>query len=158
MAKVTCRCCGEKIDKKIAVGVPHGKTTWNYCPEHVGQKSSKEKMYDLIYEIFGRRVLNTILYKELDQVASVYSYEIITAFIEENKSFLEQLMYRSYSSEFAQIRYFSSVIKNGLHDFKMKQPEPIIKKEIEVGFDVPANKYKTKKPRKGIDNLLDDLL
>lgn len=158
MAKVTCKCCSEKIDKKIAIGVPHGKTTWYYCPEHVGQKSPKEKMYDLIYEIFGRKVLHTVLYKEMDEIASVHTYDKITSFMEENKTLLEQLMYRSYSSEFAQIRYFSSVLKNGLHDFKMRQPEPVIKKEIEVDFDMSTNKYKAKKQRKGIDSLLDDLL
>ena len=158
MAKVTCRCCGEKIDKKIAIGIPKGKTTWYYCPEHVGQKSPKEKMYDLIYEIFGRKVLHTMLYKEMDEILNAYDVNIVISYLEENKSDIAMAMRRSFVHEFAEIRFFSAIVKNHIGSFKSRQPEPIIKKEIEVDFDMSANKYKAKKQRKGMDSLLDDLL
>lgn len=159
MAKVTCRYCGEKIDKKIAVGVPSGKTTKYYCPEHVGMKSPKEQMYDLVFEIFGRKVLNTILYKELDEIAKAYTYEKITAYLKENKSYLEDLVYgRSYTSEYAQIRYFSAVIKNSIHNFEIKNFESVIKKEVEIEVETSVNKYKSKKKRVGLNDLLGGLL
>lgn len=159
MTKVTCRCCGKKIDRRIAIGVPHGKTTWNYCPEHVGQKSPKDKMYDLVFEIFGRTVTHTVLYKELDAIAKIYTYEKITAYLEENKEYLEDVIYgRNYVSEFAQIRYFAAIIKNSIHEFEIKNFEPVIKKEVEIDMDISTNKYKTKKKRAGMDSLLEDLL
>ena len=159
MAKVTCRACGKKIDKKIAVAVPRGKTTWNYCPAHVGMKSPKDQMYDLVFEIFGRTVTHTVLFKELDAIAKIYTYEKITAYLEENKEYLEDVIYgKSYSSEFAQIRYFSAIIKNSIHEFEIKDFKPVIKKEVEIEMDISTSKYKNKKKRTGMDSLLEDLL
>lgn len=158
MAYVTCHYCKKKINKNIAFAMPCGKKTRYYCKEHIGKVPPKEEMYNLVYEIFGRKVLNTILYKELDEIASVHTYEKMTAYMEENRAYLEQMMSKTFSTEYAQIRYFSAILKNSLTDFVVRQPEPIIKKEIEVDFDMSANKYKAKKQRKGMDNLLDDLL
>lgn len=158
MAKVTCKCCSEKIDKKIAIGVPHGKTTWYYCPEHVGQKSPKEKMYDLIYEIFGRKVLNTVLYKEMDEIASIHTYEKMTTYMEENKEYLIQIMEKDFRSEYFQIRYLSAVLKNSLFDYQVKEPTPVIQKASELEFDMTEINYKAKKQRKGMDDLLDEIL
>lgn len=158
MSKVKCRCCGKSIDKKIAVGVPHNKQTWYYCIEHVGQKSPKDKMYDLVFEIFDRKVLNTILYKELDSIANLYTYEKMTAYIQENRSYLEQVMNKDFSSEYAQIRYFAAILKNSLSDYVVKKVEPVIKKNVHFDADMMVNNYKQKQQRKGIDDLLNDLL
>lgn len=158
MAKVTCRCCGEKIDKKIAVAVKSGKQNKYYCPEHVGQKSSKEKMYDLIYEIFGRKVLHTILYKEMEEILSVHPVETVLAYLEENKNEISGFMCRSFVHEFAEVRYFCSIVKNSLADFKPKKNEPVIDKEIEVDEYIPRKVNKPKKRRTGMDALLDELL
>lgn len=158
MAKVTCHYCKKKIDKKIAVGIKEGKRTKNYCPEHVGMKSPKDQMYDLVFEIFGRKVLNTVIYKELDEIASVHTYEKMISYMEENKSYLEQMVHKGFSSEFAQIRYFSAILKNSLTDFTAKKPEPIVKKEVEIEVDISANRYKSKKKRTGMNDLLKELL
>lgn len=159
MAKVKCAACGETIDKKIAIGVPAGKRTKYYCPEHVGMKSPRETMYDLVFEIFGRKVLNTILYKELDEIAKVYSYELLTEYMKENKEYLEQCVFREYSSEYAQLRYFCAVIKNAIHTFKISKPKPIIKKALEIDMENPQkHKNQPKKTRAGMDSLLEDLL
>lgn len=159
MAKVTCKCCGEKIDKKIAVATLRGKTTWHYCPEHVGQKSPSEEMYDLIYEIFGRKVLNTILFKEMNEILSVYSHQKVIAYLKENKEYLEDVIYgRSYVSEYAQIRYFTAIIKNSIHNFEIPNFKPVIKKEVEIDADVSVHQYKPKQKKRGMNDLLDELL
>lgn len=158
MAYVKCHYCNKKINKNIAFAMPYGKKTRHYCKEHIGKVPPKEEMYNLVYEIFGRKVLNTILYKELDEVASVHGYQKMTAFMEENRAYLEQMMGKSFSSEYAQIRYFSAILKNSLTDFVARKPEPVIKKEIEVDLDVVTSKYKQKKQTQGMDSLLDDLL
>ena len=159
MAKVTCKCCGEKIDKKVAVGIKTGKITKHYCPEHVGQKSPSEEMYDLIYEIFGRKVLNTILFKEMNEILAVYSHQKVIAYLKENKSYLEDVIYgRSYVSEYAQIKYFTAIIKNSIHNFEIPNFEPVIKKEVEIDVDVSVNNYKPRQKKRGMNDLLDELL
>ena len=158
MAYVTCYYCKKKINKNIAVGIKEGKKTKNYCPEHVGMKPLKDQMYDLINEVFGRIVLNTALYKEMDQILQVHSCEKVIKYIKDNKDYLEQCMYKEFMNEFAQIRYFAAILKNSLNDFVIKKPEPVIKKEIEIDMDISTNRYKTKKKRTGLDSLLEDLL
>ncbi len=157
MAQVTCYYCKKKINKNIAVEVKDGKRAKNYCPEHVGMKPIKDQMYDMVYEIFGRKVLNTILYKEMDEIAKVYSYEKILAYMKDHRTDFENAMLKPFQNEFCEIRYFTALFKNGLHDYKMKEPEVVIKKDIDFGMDVPVNNYKAKKKRKGMDSLLDDL-
>jgi hypothetical protein len=158
MAKVTCHYCKEKIDKKDAIGLPYGKKTRYYCPNHVGKQPPKEAMYDLVYEIFGCKVLNTILYKEFDEIARIHTYEKMIIYLQDNKQYLEQVMNKEFSSEYAQIRYFASILKNNLTDFVVQQPKSVIKKVVEADLDISANKYKATKQRRGMDDLLNDLI
>ena len=157
MAKVKCKCCGASIDKKVAIGIPHNKVTWYYCANHVGQKSPREKVYDIIFEIFGRQILNTVIYKELDPIIKEYGAEKMIAYLEENKTYLEQCMSKNFSSEYASIRYISAIIRNNIHDFTPHKSEPI-RKSVEIDFDVAPTKYKQKQQRTGMDALLDDIL
>ena len=89
-------------------------------------------------------------------MAKVHGWEKMIAFLDENKDYLEHVVRKDFASEFAKIRYFSAVFKNSLHDFRMKKPE--VKKEINVDIDISVNKYKKKEERKGMDDLLNDLL
>ena len=160
MAKVKCAYCGKSIDKKEAYIVPvSSKRNKYYCSyEHSISKKPRDKMYDLIYEVFGRKVLNTVLFKECDEIGKVHTYEKVTAYIEENKQYLEQIMSKGFSSEYAQIRYFSAVLKNSLTDFQPKQSAPVVKKDVNFDMDVTVNNYKRKEQRKGMDDILADLL
>lgn len=157
MAKVKCACCGKQIDKKVAVAIPNGKRNKYYCSEHVGQKSPREKMYDAINDIFGYKVLNTILFKEFDEIGNVHTFEKVMFYIEENKDYLYDVVRRDFVSEYAKIRYFSAIFKNGLNDFVIKEPEVIIEKEVAVEI-VETTNYKAKKQRRGMDDLLEGLL
>lgn len=157
MAKVKCVCCGEQIDKKTAIAITDGKRNKYYCPEHVGQKSPREKMYDLINDIFGYKVLHTVLFKEFDEIGKIHSFEKVILYIEENKDYLYDVMRKYFNSEYAKIRYFAAIFKNGLVDFVIKEQETVVKKDIKVEI-VETKKHKVKKQHKGMDDLLEGLL
>ena len=65
--KAKCKYCGKSIDTDNAFKVIVGKTNRYYCDEneyniiHKTQQI-KDDTFNLIYDIFGRKVTNTILY------------------------------------------------------------------------------------------------
>ena len=71
--KAKCKYCGKSIDTNSAYKIVVGKTNRYYCNEeeyniiHKAQQI-KDDTYNLIYEIFGRKITNTILYKEINEL------------------------------------------------------------------------------------------
>lgn len=151
MGKAKCKYCGKSIDTKVAYKVAVGKTNRYFCNKEeydIVYKAQKIKndTYDLIFEIFGRKVTNTILYKEVNELSSVYPYERIKAYLEQNMTYLSNLMQnKSFQSEYAQIRYFTAILKNNLTDFKYEKKERI---NIEIDIDMPEYVFKRKSDRK----------
>ena len=151
MGKARCKYCGKSIDTKVAYKVTVGKTNRYFCNKEeydIVYKAQKIKndTYDLIFEIFGRKVTNTILYKEVNELSSVYPYERIKAYLEQNMTYLSNLMQnKSFQSEYAQIRYFTAILKNNLTDFKYEKKERI---NIKVDIDMPEYVFKRKSDRK----------
>lgn len=151
MGKAKCKYCGKSIDTKVAYKVAVGKTNRYFCNKEeydIVYKAQKIKndTYDLIFEIFGRKVTNTILYKEVNELSSVYLYEKIKAYLEQNMTYLSNLMQnKSFQSEYAQIRYFTAILKNNLTDFKYEKKERI---NIKVDIDMPEYVFKRKSDRK----------
>ena len=80
MGKAKCKYCGKSIDTKVAYKVAIGKVNRYFCNEeeynilHEMQRV-KDDTYNLVYEIFGRKATNTILYKEMNEVSLVYAYK-----------------------------------------------------------------------------------
>lgn len=151
--KAKCRYCGKSIDTNNAYKIVLGKTNRYYCNEeeyniiHKAQQI-KENTYNLIYEIFGRKITNTILYKEINELSSVYSFEKIEAYLSKNKEYLSNIMQnKTFQNEYAQIRYFSAILKNSLTDFKYEKNEKI-NKNIEI--DMPLYKFKRKTSKKSL--------
>lgn len=151
--KAKCRYCGKSIDTNNAYKIVSGKTNRYYCNEeeyniiHKAQQI-KDDTYNLIYEIFGRKITNTILYKEINELSSVYSFEKIEAYLSKNKEYLSNIMQnKTFQNEYAQIRYFSAILKNNLTDFKYEKNEKI-NKNIEI--DMPSYKFKRKASRKSL--------
>lgn len=149
--KAKCKYCGKSIDTKNAYKVIVGKTNRYFCNEeeynitHEAQQT-KDDTYNLIYEIFGRKVTNTILYKEVNELALVYSYKKIQAYLVQNKKYLSDFMQnKSFQSEYAQIRYFAAILKNSLADFKYEKKDKIEKK---VEIDMPSCKFKRESCKK----------
>lgn len=151
MGKAKCKYCGKSIDTKVAYKVAVGKTNRYFCNKEeydIVYKAQKIKndTYDLIFEIFGRKVTNTILYKEVNELSPVYPYERIKAYLEQNMTYLSNLMQnKSFQSEYAQIRYFTAILKNNLTDFKYEKKERI---NIKVDIDMPEYVFKRKSDRK----------
>lgn len=151
MGKAKCKYCGKSIDTKVAYKVAVGKTNRYFCNKEeydIVYKAQKIKndTYDLIFEIFGRKVTNTILYKEVNELSPVYPYERIKAYLEQNMTYLSNLMQnKSFQSEYAQIRYFTAILKNNLTDFKYEKKERI---NIEIDIDMPEYVFKRKSDRK----------
>jgi len=135
--KAKCKYCGKNIDTNNAYKIIVGKTNRYYCNEeeyniiHKAQQI-KDDTYNLIYKIFGRKITNTILYKEVNELSGIYSYEKIEAYLSQNIEYLSNLMQnKSFQSEYAQIRYFAAILKNNLSDFKYEKKEKT-SKEIEI--------------------------
>lgn len=148
---VKCRICGNKIERKEAYKVVSDSRNNYYCneTEYMGwllKRESKDNTYNIIYEIFERKVTNTALYKEINGLAEVYTYEKIYAYLKENKAYLDNVMKKDFSSEYAQIRYFAAILKNSLADFKYKSKT--IEKIKRICIDMPDYKFNRKKPKK----------
>lgn len=151
---VKCRICGNKIERREAYKtVKDGRNNY-YCneTEYTGwllKRESKDNTYNIIYGIFGRKVTNTALYKEINGLAEVYTYEKIYAYLKENKTFLGNVMKKDFQNEYAQIRYFAAILKNSLADFKYENKTT---KEIKrIYIDMPDYKFSRKNPKKTLE-------
>ena len=149
--KAKCKYCGKSIDTDNAFKVIVGKTNRYYCDEneyniiHKTQQI-KDDTYNLIYEIFGRKITNTILYKEVNELSGIYSFEKIEAYLSQNIEYISNLMQnKSFQNENAQIRYFAAILKNSLSDFKYEKKEKI-NKEVEI--DMPSCNFKRRLNKK----------
>lgn len=149
--KAKCKYCGKSIDTNNAYKIVVGKTNRYYCNEeeyniiHKAQQI-KDDTYNLIYEIFGRKITNTILYKEVNELSGIYSFEKMEAYLSQNIEYLSNLMQnKSFQSEYAQIRYFTAILKNSLSDFKYEKKEKISK---EVEIDMPSCNFKRRLTKK----------
>lgn len=146
---VKCRACGEKVDRLLAYKVVIDGKNHYYCTEKeyqdlLIQKEYKDNTYQLINQIFGRIITNTILFKEIGEISKIYTYEKILAYLKESKTYLHNVMKKDFSSEYAQIRYFSAILKNSLTDFQIQTEAPV--RQVEV--DVPNCKFSRKTKRK----------
>ena len=147
--RVKCKICGEKVDRDKAYKVVvKGKNNY-YCNESeykewILKQDIKNDVYRLIYDIFERRNTNTVLFKEVQGLSDVYTYEKILAYLKENESYLCRIMKKDFSTEYAQIRYFTAILKNNLADFQY--PPNIQPKHIDI--DMPEVKFNRNFKRK----------
>lgn len=151
---VKCRLCGTKVDKKEAFKVVVGGKNTYYCNEFEYQKvlherEVKDNTYECINQIFGYKVLNSALFKEINLLLEVYSYEHILAYLMDNKEYLTRVLEKDFTSEYAKIRYFAAILKNNIADFKMEEPEE--SKKIEI--DMPIINYKRRNKRRSLSEI-----
>ena len=149
---VKCKYCNNKVDRKDAFKVVVDGKNIYYCNEAeylivLHNRKMRDDTYECINEIFGYKVINTALFKELTYILESYSYDQILAYLEENKEYMTMVIQqRDYSSEYAKIRYFSAIIKNGIADFKFKEKEA--PKQVEV--DIPDGHYKRRQKKRSL--------
>lgn len=155
---VKCRYCGNKIDKNNAFKVIiKGKNNY-YCNEKEykkieEEKANKIKIYEVIDEIFGYKVINTAMTKEISSIAKDETYTRVLNYVLENKQFLEKIMNKNFTNEYGKIRYFSTIIKNNIADYK-----EIKKEENNYSFNIETVKtiYKPKKHKKTLHEYLEE--
>lgn len=146
---VKCKICSQKVDRDDAYKVEvNGKNNY-YCSENeyknlIQQKQDKDNVYTEINDIFGRKITNTAIFKEITEISKIYTYERILAYLKFNNTYLGSVMTKDFSSEYAQIRYFSAILKNSLSDFKIESN--LYDKEIVI--DIPKDNFKQRKQKK----------
>jgi len=153
--KVKCQSCSKMIDRNTAYKVTMGKVNKYYCNENEyadiqSAKKIKDNTYEKIFECFNRKITNSVLFKEINELEQVYGYIKITDYIEENMDYLSSvLINKSFSSEYAQIRYFTAILKNSLADYSVETK----KHEKPVILDIPEVKYKAVKKKRSLDEI-----
>lgn len=164
MAKAKCKICGTELNIKTAYKVTdkNGKNKY-FCSvvefeaEEERKKKTqedKDRVYRLICDIMGvNEVLNTALWKEKLEWNKAFSDEFIAKYLEEKKDYLSSAIARLSGTEYAKIRYISTVLKNSLRDFKPRV------KVVEVPKVAVEEHYETKYKAKGrmaLEDLEDD--
>ena len=167
---VTCRICKTKIDRDIAYKV--GKNRY-FCSEEeyiqdlerkekafLEEQERKEKLqkikddvYDMICVLLGRKTTNTMLFKELAELNEIYTYDNVYTYIYDNFELLEKTMdEKTFSSEYGEIRYLFSIIKNNINDYLTIKKDEIEENEYikYVEYDIPEIKYKSKNKRRSL--------
>lgn len=159
MAKCKCRICGTPHDTKDAYRVVVNNKNQYYCSQEEYEKDlakkkkaaeDKDRVYRLICDIMNEKeIINTILFKEWAIWNKVADNEKIGQYLEENQEYLTSMIARLQSSEFAKIRYLSTIIKDKIKGFVPKV------KVIEIPKVVVEEHYETKYKAKGRQALED---
>jgi hypothetical protein len=119
---VTCKGCKTKIERDIAFKVVvNGKNIY-YCDQLeyeniILEKENRLKVIDLSFRIIGNTT-NTSLMKELGDIAKIHTYTKMLKFMESNFNELNTIMNRNFTSEYGKIKYYATVIKNKIGDYK----------------------------------------
>ena len=146
MAKAKCKICGSALDTNTAYKVTdkNGKNKYfcsasEFKTEEERKKKAaedKDRVYRLICDIMGvNEVLNTALWKEKIEWNKAFSDEFIAKYLEEKKEYLSSAIARLSGSEYAKIRYISTILKNSLRDFRPKiieaeRPKVVVEETI----------------------------
>ena len=158
MAKAKCKICGSPLDTNTAYKVTdkNGKNKY-FCSatefeaeEERKKKAAedKDRVYRLICDIMGvNEVLNTALWKEKIEWNKAFSDEFIAKYLEEKKDYLSSAIARLSGTEYAKIRYISTVLKNSLRDFKPKETVVVAPQEPVEITDTTVNFYVNKKEK-----------
>ena len=160
MAFVKCRTCGKYIDKSEAYAVKHGNRNFYYCcEEHSKSRSPRCVFIDKVNEIIGETT-NTAFYREMNDVARVYGFPKMIAYLDENDEYLTKTITeykKNFHSEYARICYFFAILKNNLKDFSPS--ENLNKNKVNKDFEEPTDFSDLKKDAvQGFEDLLKDLI
>ena len=147
MARAKCKICGSNLDTKEAYKITdkNGKNKY-FCnqsefeaEEERKRKAAedKDRVYRLVCDILGEKeIINTILYKEWAVWNKVADNEKIAKYLEENRDYLTSVIARLNSSEFARIRYLSTIIKDKIKGFVPKIKVEEVPKVVDSSFEL----------------------
>ena len=168
--RVKCRYCGERVEKEHAYKDPN-KNSYYCSEEHYlatmknredlqkEKEEKKQKKIDPVYEevadIFGYRIQNSQLFKEMKLWRSICNDEKILAYLQEHKDYIKSKLEKLNSSEYARIRYVSAILKNSLKDYVATvRVEP---EKINVDCEIYEPTVFAKKKRRGLSELEDEV-
>ena len=160
MAKAKCKICGGELDTNTAYKITdkNGKNKY-YCSrsefeleEERKKKATedKDRVYRLICDIMGEReIISTALFKEWQVWNRVADNAKIAKYLEENRDYLNSVIARLQTSEYARIRYLSAIIRDKIKAFMPKTievapPKVVVEEHYET-------KYKPKTRRALLD-------
>lgn len=168
--RVKCRYCGERVEKEDAYKDPN-KNSYYCSEEHYlatmkkredfqkEKEENKQKKIDQVYEevadIFGYRIQNSQLFKEMKLWRSICNDEKILAYLQEHNGYIKSKLEKLNSSEYARIRYVSAILKNSLKDYAATvrlEPE-----KINVDCEIYEPTVFAKKKRRGLSELEDEV-
>jgi len=171
MMLVKCQICGEKIDRDTAYKIAAKNGNKYYCSlneynenEQKKQREAadKERVYRLICGIMGEQeIISTALYKEWQVWLKVADNAKIAKYLEENESYLTSAIARLSSSEYAKIRYISTIIRDKIKGFRPKSVticSPNISKENSFELFEPTLEHKPKVEEQILYDVEDDLI
>lgn len=153
MARCKCKICDSVLDTNVAYKVTdkNGKNKY-FCNQSEFEAEEerkkkvaedKDRVYRLICDIMCvNEVLNTALWKEKLEWNKAFSDEFIAKYLEEKKEYLSSAIARLSGTEYAKIRYISTVLKNSLRDFKPRVE--VVEKPKAVTEEYYETKYKPK--------------
>lgn len=178
--RVICRYCKSKIEKKDALQIPGEKYNTYYCNQECYSKANAEKkakeierlakkqekeenkqkridpVYEEIADIFGYRIANSALFKEMKLWRGICDDTKILAYLQEYKNYIKNKLEQLDSNEYSQIRYVSAILKNSLADYK--KTERIDPEKINVDCEIYEPKVSKKKKRRGLNALEDEVV
>lgn len=172
MTRAKCQICKTLLDTNTAYKIvdKNGKNKY-YCSqaefevEEARKKKAKEdkdRVYRLICDIMGEKeIINTILWKEWAIWNKVADNEKIGKYLEENRDYLSSVIGRLNSSEFAKIRYLSTIIKDKIKEFvpRVKAEKPVVV-EVDDNFELfePTPVIKQQITERVLYDVEDDLI
>ena len=94
---VKCRKCNKKVERNEAFKVVVGGKNTYYCNEEeyneiLRNKELKDETYSYIYNIFGYKITNTCIYKEVNDLVDVFGYELLLSYLKENEVYLKSVI------------------------------------------------------------------
>lgn len=156
-----CKICGKVLDTSEAFKVA-GKPNRYYCSEseflaeeeHKKKAAEdKDKVYRLICDIMGEQeIISTALYKEWAIWNKVADNAKLACYLEENQAMLTASIARLTSTEYAKIRYISTIIRDKIKTFKPKPKTEQYEPQVEI-YGVGQVNYKPREARRGLDFL-----
>lgn len=178
--RVVCKYCKAKVEKADALQVPGEKYNTYYCNQECYDKANAEKkakeierlankqekeenkqkridpVYEEIADIFGYRIANSALFKEMKLWRGICDDSKILAYLQEHKIYIKNKLKQLDSNEYSRIRYVSAILKNSLADYKRTvRVEP---EKINVDCEIYEQSFSTRKKRRGLNALEDEVV
>ena len=178
--RVVCKYCKAQVEIADALQVPGEKYNTYYCNQECYDKANAEKkakeierlankqekeenkqkridpVYEEIADIFGYRIANSALFKEMKLWRGICDDSKILAYLQEHKIYIKNKLEQLDSNEYSRIRYVSAILKNSLADYKRTvRVEP---EKINVDCEIYEQSFSTRKKRRGLNALEDEVV